>query len=87
MKDGKILADLRDADNEYINSFSTIVSDNIKGNHITKPTPLTFETIRMILGTRFESCKVHFSNAVGVFLFDISNKSYNINYIVSALRR
>lgn len=82
-----IRADLRDADNEYINNFSTIISKDITGTHLKQPTPLTFEAIRMILGIRFDKCTVHFSNKIGVFLFDISNNVYKINYIVSALRR
>lgn len=87
MDGDSIRADLRDADNEYINNFSTIISSKVTGTALKQPTPLTFEAIRMILGIKFDQCTVHFSNKVGVFLFDISNKSHKINYIVSALRR
>ena len=82
-----VRADLRDVDNEYINNFSTIVSKASTGTGLKQSTPVTFEAIRMLLGIKFDNCAVHFSNKVGVFLFDISNKSYKINYIVSALRR
>lgn len=87
MDGDNIRADLRDADNEYINNFSTIISTSVNGSKLNQPTPLTFEAVRMILGIRFEQCVVHFSNTIGVFLFDISTKSHKINYIVSALRR
>lgn len=87
MAGDSVRADLRDADNEYINNFSTVISKKVTGEPLKQPTPLTFEAIRMILGIRFDQCVVHFSNKVGVFLFDISNKSHKINYIVSALRR
>ena len=86
-RDGKIDGVLRDVDNEYINTFSSIVSESFTGNNIETPVPVTFEVIRMILGLRFTTCEVHLSTKLNVFLFDISTDDYNINYIVSGLRR
>jgi len=83
----RVLAELRDSDNEYINCFSSIVSESHRGNPITTAVPVTFEALRMILGIKFEVCSVHLSNKLNVFLFDISGEGYKINYIVSGLRR
>ena len=87
LKDGKVTGVLRDSDNEYINTFSSIISDTCEGCVIENPVPITFEVIRMILGVRFDTCHVHLSTKLNVFLFDISTDEYNINYIVSGLRR
>lgn len=87
LKDGKVTGVLRDSDNEYINTFSSIISDTCEGCIIENPVPITFEVIRMILGVRFSTCRVHLSTKLNVFLFDISTDEYNINYIVSGLRR
>lgn len=87
LHDNKVTGVLRDSDNEYINTFSSMISDTYDGVMIEKPIPITFEVIRMILGVRFNTCKVHLSTKLNVFLFDISTNEYNINYIVSGLRR
>ena len=84
---GKVRGELTDCESQNVNSFSVDISDSFKGDPIPSPKPLTFEVIRFILTTRFEECTVHHSSDLNVFLFDISDDGYTINYIASGLRK
>lgn len=84
---GKVRGELTDCESQNVNSFSVDISDSFKGDPIPSPKPLTFEVIRFILTTRFDECTVHHSSDLNVFLFDISDDGYTINYIASGLRK
>lgn len=85
--DGKVRGELTDCESQNVNSFSVDIAEQFAGDPIPNPKPLTFEVIRFILTSRFDVCTVHHSSDLNVFLFDISNDNYTINYIASGLRR
>ena len=86
-RDGCVYGELTDKENQNINSFSSIICEEFEGEGIKTPAPLDFEVIRMLLGIRFDTCKIHLSTKLNVFLFDISDSDYKINFIASGLRK
>ena len=84
---GEVRGEITDSESQNVNTFGMVLSDTYTGDAIPSPRPLTFEVIRFILTSRFDKCKIHHSNDLNVFLFDISNNGYTINYIASGLRR
>lgn len=84
---GEVKGEITDSETQNVNTFSMILADSFQGEPIPDPKPLTFEVVRFILTSRFDKCIIHHSSDLNVFLFDISNNNYTINYIASGLRR
>lgn len=81
-ENGCIYGELTDKQKHNVDIFKQKICDSVTGT-LDNPLPLNFEVIRMLAGVRFETVKVFINVENNVFLFDISDENYKLNYIAS----
>lgn len=84
-KDGSVYAEINDKQAHNVDSVSIKLCDGYSGEDITDPLPLSFETIRTIIGAKCEHIKINVNSQLNVMTFDINNDESKLTYIVSGL--
>lgn len=82
-QDGKVFATLTDRQRHNVDSFTQLVSENVKGDDLERELPIGFETIRIISSIRFTELKVHINTKLNVFLFQLICNDTNISIVSS----
>ena len=84
-KDGNVYAEINDKQSHNVDSVSIKLCDEYSGADIKDPLPLSFETIRTIIGAKCDYIKINVNSQLNVMTFDINNNESKLTYIVSGL--
>lgn len=81
-ENGSVYGQLTDMQKHNVDVYTQKLTNEHKGD-LPDGLPLNFEVIRMISGIRFNSMDVHINKGNNVYIFDISDETYKLNYIAS----
>ena len=89
-EDGIVYGKLTDMQKHNVDVYTQKLAEEYKGT-LNDPLPLSFEVMRMISSIRFEYIDVHINNHIdihintqnNVYIFDITDNNYKLNYIAS----
>lgn len=81
-EEGSVYGKLTDMQKHNVDVYTQKLANEHKGE-LADALPLNFEVIRMIAGIRFNSMDVHINKDNNVYIFDISDENYKLNYIAS----
>jgi hypothetical protein len=81
-EDGCVYGKLTDMQKHNVDVYTQKLADNHKGA-LPEGLPLNFEVMRMISSIRFDYINVHINTENNVYIFDISDDDYKLNYIAS----
>jgi hypothetical protein len=84
-KDGNVCAEINDKQSHNVDNISLKLCDGYKGLSIDTPLPISFETIRILAGTRCDDIEILVNSKLNVMMFKINNGNIEITYIVSGL--
>tara|TARA_Y100000310_G_scaffold197205_1_gene197291 strand:- start:1264 stop:1995 length:732 start_codon:yes stop_codon:yes gene_type:complete len=84
-KDGNVYAEINDKQSHNVDSVCIKLCEGYSGEDIKDPLPLSFETIRTIVGAKCEYITINVNSQLNVMTFDINNSESNLTYIVSGL--
>ena len=84
-KDGNVYAEINDKQSHNVDSVSVKLCDEYTGDDIEEPLPLSFETVRTIVGAKCDFVKINVNTQLNVMTFDINNSESKLTYIVSGL--
>jgi hypothetical protein len=79
---GAVYGKLTDMQKHNVDVYTQKLTDEHRGE-LPDGLPLNFEVIRMIAGVRFASMDVHINTENNVYIFDITDDNYKLNYIAS----
>ena len=86
-KNGEVYAEIDDKERHNVDSFCMKLCNGIYGDEITEPLPISFETIRVLAGTRCEEVAVYVNTELNVLTFEVNTNDVKMTYIVSGLSK
>ena len=86
-KKGEVYAEIDDKERHNVDSFCMKLCNGIYGDEITEPLPISFETIRVLAGTRCEEIAVYVNTELNVLTFEVNTNDVKMTYIVSGLSK
>lgn len=84
-KEGSVYAEVNDKQSHNVDSVCIKLCDSYTGKDIPDGLPISFETLRTIIGARCEKVIVNINQQLNVMTFSINNDESNLKYIVSGL--
>ena len=84
-KEGNVYAEVNDKQSHNVDSVCIKLCDSYTGKDIPDGLPISFETLRTIIGARCEKVIVNINQQLNVMTFSINNDESNLKYIVSGL--
>ena len=81
-ENGSVYGKLTDMQKHNVDVYTQKLTDDHKGE-LPKALPLNFEVMRMISSIRFNYINIHINAENNVYIFDISDDNYKLNYIAS----
>jgi len=84
-KDNCVYAEINDKQSHNVDSVCVKLCDKYEGESIETPLPLSFETVRVIIGAKCDYIKINVNTQLNVMTFDINNNESHLTYIVSGL--
>ena len=81
-ENGAVYGKLTDMQKHNVDVYTQKLTEEHRGE-LPDGLPLNFEVIRMIAGIRFASMDVHINTENNVYIFDITDDNYKLNYIAS----
>mgnify|MGYP001414213476 FL=1 len=84
-KEGNVYAEVNDKQSHNVDSVCIKLCDSYTGKDIPDGLPISFETLRTIIGARCEKVIVNINQQLNVMTFNINNDESNLKYIVSGL--
>ena len=84
-KEGNVYAEVNDKQSHNVDSVCIKLCDSYTGKDIPDGLPISFETLRTIIGARCEKVVVNINQQLNVMTFSINNDESNLKYIVSGL--
>lgn len=83
--EGGVYAEINDKQSHNVDSVCVKLCDSYAGDEIATPLPLSFETVRTIVGAKCEFIKINVNSQLNVMTFDINNSESKLTYIISGL--
>ena len=83
--EGGVYAEINDKQSHNVDSVCVKLCDEFNGEEIVNPLPLSFETVRTIVGAKCENIKINVNSQLNVMTFDINNNESKLTYIISGL--
>ena len=84
-KDGNVYAEINDKQAHNVDSVSIKLCNGFYGDEIADPLPISFETIRTVVGSKCDMLTINVNTKLNVMTFDINNVESRLTYIISGL--
>ena len=84
-KDTNVYAEVNDRQAQNVDSICIKLCDKFNGTPISTPLPVSFDTIRTLVGCRGVSIKALINTELNVMTFEINNNDVKMTYIISGL--
>lgn len=84
-KDGNVYAEINDRQSHNVDSVAIKLCDEFFGDEIVDPLPISFETIRTVVGSKCDALTINVNTKLNIMTFDINNVESRLTYIISGL--